>query len=131
MDLLTQIVALLILAIPVAWASWTVTHEDIFHELRDYCSERSEHCQRLAVRKFFYVFTCEYCFSHWVALVMQLIFQLQLIYVDWRGYFVGYVALVWLANIYMNLYHRVRVGLRKQRAIANKTEKQVEGREAA
>ena len=29
-------------------------------------------CRRLLYRKFFYVFTCEYCFSHYVALFFML-----------------------------------------------------------
>src|SRR3954454_1702248 len=59
-----QIVWLLVLAVPIACVAWTVTHEEIFKEPRDFCAERSQHARSLAVRKFFYLFTCEYCFSH-------------------------------------------------------------------
>jgi len=58
-----QLTWLFVLAIPTACVAWTVTHEDIFAELRAYCSEKSERCRALK-RKFFYLFTCEYCFSH-------------------------------------------------------------------
>ena len=52
-----------ILAIPVANISWTVTHEEIFREAREWCKAKSETCGHLAQRKLFYLFTCEYCFS--------------------------------------------------------------------
>ena len=59
---------LLVLAMPVAAIAWTVTHEDVFKEVRDYCMARSRAAGTLAARKFFYIFTCEYCFSHWVTI---------------------------------------------------------------
>jgi len=45
---------------------------------------------------------------------------------DWRGYVVGYAGLVWVANIYMNLYHRVRVDIRRERAVADHVQRRVE-----
>jgi len=59
-SLLTQILWLLVLAIPVASIAWTITHEEIFREPRDYCKEQSEDAPALWRRKFFYLFTCEY-----------------------------------------------------------------------
>ena len=126
MDELTQVVRLLILAIPVAWVAWTVTREELFREVRDYCVECSETCRSLASRKFFYLFTCEYCFSHWCALAFQLAFQFRMVFDDWRGDLDGYAALVWTANVYMNLFLRVRVDIRKERAIADHTQRKVE-----
>ena len=63
----TQVAWLLILAVPTASVAWTVTHEEVFREPREYCLQRSRKCRRLIERKFFYLFTCEYCFSHYVA----------------------------------------------------------------
>ena len=37
-----QVAWLLILPIPIASISWTVTHEEILRELRDYCTGRSQ-----------------------------------------------------------------------------------------
>jgi hypothetical protein len=128
MDELTQIVRLLILAIPVAWVAWTLTHEEIFSEVREFCTHRSRTCRRLAERKFFYLFTCEYCLSHWAALAFECLFQFRMVFDDWRGYLVGYSALIWTANIYMNLYLRVRVDIRKERAVADSVQKEVEGK---
>ena len=45
---------------PVAAIAWTVTHEEIFREPRDYCIHRSQAGASTTVRKFFYIFTCEY-----------------------------------------------------------------------
>jgi hypothetical protein len=131
MDLLTQVVQLLILAVPVAWVAWTFTKEEVFRELREFCAARSRQGRTLAGRKFFFLFTCEYCFSHWVALGLQFLYQFQLVFDDWRGYLVAYAALVWVANVYMSLYLMVRVDIRKDRAEADQKEKQVGPRRAA
>ena len=102
MDLKTQLVTLFVLAIPIACVAWTVTHEEVFREPREYCIERSRTCRRLFERKFFYLLTCEYCFSHYVALAFLFITRFKLIYTDWRGYLIAGFALVWVANQYMN-----------------------------
>ena len=52
----------------VASIAWTVTQEEIFSEWREYCADKSKNGETLSQRKFFYVFTCEYCFSHWVTI---------------------------------------------------------------
>ena len=131
MDDATQVLRLLILAVPVAWAAWTVTREEVFREVREACAARSRECRLLVQRKFFYLFTCEYCFSHWVALGLDLAFQFRLVFDDWRGYVVGYAALVWTANVYMSLYQRVRVDIRKDRAAAARAEQAAGGPRAA
>ncbi len=118
-ELLVQIVRLLVLSVPVAWVSWTVTREEVFREPRAWCVARTRTGPTLAVRKFFYLFTCEYCFSHWVALALQFVFQFRVAFDDWRGYLVGFAALVWTANVYMSLYQRLRVDIRKDRAVAD------------
>jgi hypothetical protein len=53
MTLSVQIQWPFLLAIPIACAAWTVTHEEIFKEPRDYCKTKSEDCKNLFVRKFF------------------------------------------------------------------------------
>jgi hypothetical protein len=116
-----NLLRLLVLAIPVAWAAWTLTHEEVFREVREFCDARSHSSNNLVCRKFFFLFTCEYCLSHWCALGFELIFRLQLVFDDWRGYLVGYVCLIWIANIYMNLFWRLRVDIRHERAAADRT----------
>jgi hypothetical protein len=110
-----DLVRLLVLAMPVAAIAWTVTHEDIFKELRDYCTARSRAADTLAARKFFYVFTCEYCFSHWVTLGLLLVTRFTLVYDDWRGYVISGFSLVWIANMYMSLFGRLRLDIKSER----------------
>lgn len=117
--LIVQILWLPILAVPVACVAWTVTHEEVFREPRDYCARRSHDCQRLVARKFFYLFTCEYCFSHYVALFFILFSGYRLLLEDWRGYVLSFFAVVWMANIYMSLFGRLRVDIRSERAEAD------------
>lgn len=118
MSLTTQIITLFLLAIPIACIAWTVTHEEIFREPREFCVRKSNICRAWYQRKFFYLFTCEYCFSHYVAAIFLFITQYRLLYDDWRGYLVGGFALVWVANQYMSLYNRLRLDIKSERAEA-------------
>jgi hypothetical protein len=115
MSLTTQIIWLFILAIPIACVAWTVTHEEVFREPREYCVEKSKNCRRLVERKFFYLFTCEYCFSHYVTLLFLVLTRYKLLYTDWRGYLIGEFALVWVANQYMSIYNRLRLDIKSER----------------
>ncbi|RYY65609.1 MAG: hypothetical protein EOO13_16925 [Chitinophagaceae bacterium] len=114
-----QISNLFLLALPIACIAWTVTHEEVFKEPRQYCVEKSKSCKSLIERKFFYLFTCEYCFSHYVTIAFLIITRYHLIFDDWRGYLVGGFALVWLANIYMSIFGLVRVGMKKEKMEAD------------
>jgi hypothetical protein len=123
MSLSWQIVALFLLAIPIACVAWTVTHEEVFREPREFCVRKSEGCRRWWQRKFFYLFTCEYCFSHYVTLFFLAVTRYRLLYEDWRGYLVGGFALVWVANQYMSLYGRLRIDIKSERIEAEIKEK--------
>jgi hypothetical protein len=109
-----QFGALLLLGLAIACISWTVTHEEVFREPRDYCQERSERCRRLYQRKFFYLFTCEYCFSHYVTALVLVLTRFQMLYQGWRGYLVAEFALVWIANIYMSGFNRLRLEIKHE-----------------
>src|SRR3954462_13566782 len=111
----TQVAWLFILAVPVASVAWTVTHEEVFREPREYCKQRSESCRRLLQRKFFYLFTCEYCFSHYVPIFFLILTRYKLPYTDWRGYLIAGFALVWIARQYMSLYGRLRLDIKGER----------------
>lgn len=110
-----DLLVLLILALPVAAISWTVTHEELFREVHDYCVERSRSAKGFPARKFFYLLSCEYCFSHYVAAGMLLLTQFTLLYTDWRGYLISWFALVWVANHFMSVFGRLRLGIRSER----------------
>ena len=119
MELSQQMFYLFILAIPIACITWTVTREEIFKELREFCIDKSKFCKTMFQRKFFYLFTCEYCFSHYVSLFFVLITKFQLLYEDWRGYIISMFALVWIANVYMSLFGFIRVGMKKEKIDAD------------
>jgi hypothetical protein len=125
------ILVLLVLAMPVAAIAWTVTHEDIFKEPREYCAEQSEMCRALLARKFFYLFTCEYCFSHWVAIGILLMTGFRLLFDDWRGYVISGFSLVWVANHYMSLFGRIRIGIKSERIDVSITEELRDSHDAA
>ena len=124
MDWKTQLFTLFILSLAVASIAWTVTQEEIFREWREICEEKSKNCRTLLQRKFFYVFTCEYCFSHWVTLVIIAITQFRLVYDDWRGYVLAFFIIPWFANQWMSLYRRLRVDIKKENAVAEKIKKE-------
>jgi hypothetical protein len=126
MELDTQLFWLFVLAIPIACIAWTVTHEEVFREPREYCVDKSQNSKSIVVRKFFYLFTCEYCFSHYVTIFMLIITRFTLLLHDWRGYLLAGFALVWIANIYMSLYAFLRVDIKKERIITKKEEKKIQ-----
>src|ERR1700750_2544401 len=115
MDLSTQIAWLFLQAIPIACIAWTVTHEEVFREPREYCVKRCHGGKTIAERKFFYLFTCEYCFSHYITAIMLFITQYQLLFFDWRGYLIAGFALVFIANIYMSLFALIRQDIKHVR----------------
>jgi hypothetical protein len=110
-----QIVVLFILAIPIACIAWTVTHEEVFREPREYCAERSRTGRTLLERKFFYLFTCEYCFSHYVTIFFLVITGYTLLFEDWRGVLIAFFSLVWVANLYMSFFGRLRLEIKAER----------------
>ncbi len=110
-DLLT----LLVLALPVASIAWTVTHEDLLREFREFCVARSERGRTVAERKFFYLFTCEYCFSHYVSAGVLFATRFTLLFDDWRGWVITWFALIWTANHLISAFGRLRLGIRSER----------------
>ena len=122
MNLISQIIWLFILAIPVACISWTVTQEEIFREPRQWCVNRSQNDNKILIRKFFYLFTCEYCFSHYVTLFFIFICDFKLLIPDWRGYIIAGFSLVFLANAYMSLFALLRQAIKKEKVEIKKIE---------
>lgn len=120
---------LLILALPIACIAWTVTHEEVFREPRTFFVRRSQESRGLIARKFFYLFTCEYCFSHYVTILFLALTNFRLLFDDWRGYVISGFALVWIANVYMSLYSMIKVDIRKDRIITKREENLVKQEE--
>jgi hypothetical protein len=121
-----QFAQLLLLAIPVACVAWTITHEEVFREPREYCQRQHRQARSFSRKKFFYVFTCEYCLSHYVAAIFLLIARFQMLYSGWRGYFVALFALVWVANQYMSVYNRLRLDIKHEHLEIEAKEKKEE-----
>jgi hypothetical protein len=121
-----QVLTLFLLALPIASIAWTITHEEVVREFRDVCLGKSTTCRRIYERKFFYLFTCEYCLSHYVAAVFLLITRFKLLYPDWRGYLIAGFSLVWVANVYMSLFARIRLEVKREHGQIKQQEKGVE-----
>ena len=115
MELQLQVQYLFLLAIPIACIAWTVTHEEIFKEAREYCQKKSESSKNIVIKKFFYLFTCEYCFSHYVTVAFLIITKFHLGFDDWRGYLISGFSLVWVANLYMNVFGILRIYSKKEK----------------
>lgn len=116
MILQMQIIWLFLLAIPIACVAWTVTHEEVFREPREYCVQRSINGKTTLERKFFYLFTCEYCFSHYVTILFLLLTGYKLLMDNWVGYLIAGFALVYVANAYMSLFGLIRQDIVKEKA---------------
>jgi hypothetical protein len=124
MSILTQIYWLVILSMVVSSVAWTVTQEEIFREWRDKFKERSETAGNILVKKFFYVWTCEYCFSHWVTLLILFLTDFRLLIDDWRGYILAFFGIAWVANQFMSLYRGIRVDIKHENALAEQVKKE-------
>jgi hypothetical protein len=122
----TQLIWLFVIAAPVACVAWSVTHEALFAELHAWCTRRSRDCRTALARKFFYLFTCEYCFSHYVAAAALAMTGFRLLMPGWQGALLAWLALVWVSNVYMSLYVRLRLDIKRERVEITAEERQVE-----
>jgi hypothetical protein len=125
MEISQQIFWLAGLSMIVASVSWTVTQEEIFSEWRELCEKNSKACESTLKRKFFYVFTCEYCFSHWVTIGVLFLTGFRVLIDDWRGYILAFFLIPWLANQWMSLYRRLRVDIKHEDVLTEVIEEQV------
>ena len=66
------------------------------------------------MRKFFYLFTCEYCFSHYVA-ARRAGHGLSTAAAGLARRVLAWFTLVWIANIYMSLFGRLRLDIKRER----------------
>ena len=126
MPLGRQVLLLFLFAIPIACVSWTVTHEEVFREPREWFTARSQDGRTILERKFFYLFTCEYCFSHYVTIGMLFMTRFTLVFDGWRGYLIAGFSLVWIANLYMSLFGRLRLAITSERQDIEVVEKMVQ-----
>lgn len=124
-NILVQLAWLFILAIPIACVTWTITHEELFKEFIRYCESCKEKTKNKLVKKFFYLFTCEYCLSHYLTILMLLMTHYKLLFDDWRGYVISLFSLVWIANIYMSFYSSVKTDIKLDKTEVKINEKKI------
>lgn len=110
-----QLFELFLLAVPMATVAWVVTHEEVFREVQDWVHRKGEAARSVLGRKFFFLFTCEFSFSFYVALGATALTGFRLLYPSWLGVVVAWLALVWTANLYMSAYARPRLEIKKER----------------
>lgn len=126
----------LFLAVPVAIICRSLTKEEVFREPREWlqgcykkCRERYSQASGLAcvgwllLGKLTYLFTCEFCSSFWVSLLVAVgIADYQIRYEGWRGYALAVFVVMGVANVYMSLFSLIRLDLRKTRGVAENIE---------
>jgi hypothetical protein len=61
-----------------------------------------------------------------VTAIFLSITRYKLLFPDWRGYLISGFSLVWVANVYMSLFARLRLDLKRERAQIKKDESAVE-----
>ena len=116
------ILSLFILSIPVACISWTFTYEELFREFHEYCIRRRKKDKILISRKFFYMLTCEYCFSHYVTIGVLFITRYTIFFSDWRGYIISFFSIVFIANVYMSFFGKIKIDIKKEKDEIKKIE---------
>ncbi len=120
-----QLVWLIVLALPVSCVAWTVTQEEVFRELREYAERKVECAPQWWQRKFFYLLTCHYCFSHYVTALFLYLTGYKLLLTNWVGYVIAFFALVWIANLYVSFYAWLRQQYKTQKFEAKAVEHKV------
>jgi hypothetical protein len=118
-SLAIQILTLFVLAIPVASVSWTITHEAVLREFQEYCQNQHRNAGSSFRQKFFYLFTCEYCVSHYVTALFLVMTRYKLLFPDWRGYLISLFSMVWVANQYISIYDRLRLDIKHEHISIN------------
>ena len=121
-----QIFWLVILAMAVGSIAWTITQEEIFREWREYCDDKKQNCVSVPQKKFFYVFTCEYCFSYWITAFIIILTGFRLLIDDWRGYILAFFVIPWMANQFMSVYRRLRIGIKHENLLAKEVEEKLD-----
>ena len=114
-NLSTQLFWLFVLAVPVACVAWTVTHEELFAEGHDWCVRQSQRRPVVRAQILLRVHLRMYCFSHYVAAGAIALTGFRLLLPGWRGALIAWLAVVWVANVYMSLFVRLRLNIKRER----------------
>jgi hypothetical protein len=109
-----QVLLLFLLAIPVACASWTITHEEIFKELHEFCLHHSQSCKRI-YQQILLCVDVRILPESLCDAALLIITEYRLVYDSWRGYLMADLSIVWIANFYMAIFGRLRLELKSQK----------------
>ena len=127
-----EFVTLLVLALPVACVSWTITQTEIFRFPREavlaWAKRKPESKFRHLVS---YLPTCYYCCSHYISeffLILSYVGGMKKL--DWSngwysavtGFIVATFTLIFIANLYLTGFNIYRVALRYSQALADSQE---------
>ena len=102
-----RLLTLVILAVPVACVTWTVIHEEVFREVREYFGRKSPHGQASAGAQVLLLVHLRILrpdryknarSSRWCSRNSRSAWR------GWRGCILAGFGLVWLANVYMALF---------------------------
>ena len=114
---------ILLLAIPVACASWTIAETEVFRSIRESIARWAGWKKGTDANgwkaKLAYLPTCYYCTSHYVAIGFLLFHPIQLLTPDLRGYVVAWFSVVGVSAVYLTTYNGLRVALRWGQAVAD------------
>jgi hypothetical protein len=127
MEWASQLAYAALLAVPVGCIAWTVTQEEIFREMREKLQAyRKRHPESIWRQKLAYAPTCPFCLSHYLTAVCVALFRFRMLADDWRGYVISFFCVVLIANVYVTLYHWLRVALREAKASADRAETELQ-----
>jgi hypothetical protein len=65
----------------------------------------------------------EYCFSHYLTVGFLALTGFHVLLADWRGLLSAGFALVWIANVYMGIFGRLRLEIKSERVDIEMKEK--------
>ena len=102
----------LLYALFVSVVSWTVTHEEVFVELRSWAEEKMDAYGEISpwLAKPFYPLMCHFCFSFWVTLATLAYFRFRPF-----GYVLTHGVLWATSNALMTTYETFRVKIAERR----------------
>jgi hypothetical protein len=121
-----ELVAVCLVAIPVACVSWTIAKEELFREFREWCKANGLACEKIKNRigrfimvKLNYLPRCYYCTSFYVCEVFILLTGVKFVSPGWQGAVCAWFAVVFIAQVYLTLFNLLRVALRHYQAVAD------------
>jgi len=109
---------LVLLAIPAAFAAWTIVQEEIFRDFREWAKTHSND-HRFWVRKLAYLPTCYYCTGTWTSAAFLLLNPVRFVSEGPQGYLIAWFTIAAVSQVYLTAFNMLRVALRWSQAKAD------------